>query len=49
MTDNVKYYDDDQITNVSKEFIITEFVREKVFELTNEEVPHSVACVYRTC
>ncbi len=45
MTDNIKYYEDDQITNVSKEFIITEFVREKVFELTNEEVPHSVACI----
>lgn len=45
MKDPIKYYDDDQITNVSKEFIITEFVREKIFVLTNQEVPHSVACV----
>ena len=45
MNDTVKYYDDDQITNVSREFIITEFVREKVFTLTEEEVPHSTACV----
>jgi GTP-binding protein Era len=45
MTDPIKYYEDDQITNVSKNFIISEFVREKVFILTNEEVPHSVACV----
>lgn len=45
MKDTVKYYEDNQITNVSKEFIITEFVREKVFRLTNDEVPHSTACV----
>jgi GTP-binding protein Era len=45
MVDPIRYYDDNQITNVSREFIITEFVREKIFTLTNEEVPHSVACV----
>jgi GTP-binding protein Era len=45
MADPVKYYDDDQITNAPIEFIITEFVREKIFNLTDEEVPHSVACV----
>lgn len=45
MKDPIKYYDDNQITNVSRDFLITEFVREKVFILTNEEVPHSVACV----
>lgn len=44
LKDPVKYYDDDQITNVSNEFIITEFVREKVFTLTNDEVPHSTVC-----
>ena len=44
MIDPIKYYEDDQITNVSKNFIVSEFVREKVFILTNEEVPHSVAC-----
>ncbi|MFA5409420.1 MAG: GTPase Era [Bacilli bacterium] len=45
LKDSIKYYEDDQITNVSTEFIITEFVREKVFILTNDEIPHSVACV----
>lgn len=45
INDPFKYYEDDQITNVSREFIITEFVREKIFVLTNQEVPHSVACV----
>ena len=44
MNDTVKYYEDGQITNMSREFIITEFVREKVFVLTKEEVPHAVAC-----
>lgn len=45
MKDPIQYYDENQITNVSREFIITEFVREKIFVLTEEEVPHSVACV----
>ena len=31
------------ITNVSNQFIIGEMVREKILELTNEEVPHSVS------
>jgi GTP-binding protein Era len=48
MNDDIKYYDDEAITNVSREFIITEFVREKIFKLTNDEVPHSVACVIET-
>ena len=45
MTDEIKYYDDNTITNSSKEFIISEYIREKVLDLTNEEVPHSVTCV----
>lgn len=45
LKDATKYYDEGQITNVSKEFMITELVREKVFNLTNQEVPYSVACV----
>ena len=45
INDQIRYYDNDQITNVSREFVITEFIREKVFNLTNEEVPYSVACV----
>lgn len=45
MKDTVKYYEDGEITNVSKEFMITEFVREKIFNLTDEEVPHSITCV----
>lgn len=45
ITDEIKYFDDDTITNVKTSFIISEYVREKVLELTNEEVPHSVTCV----
>lgn len=43
LTDNIKYFDDDMITNVSNKFIIGEMVREKILELTSEEVPHSVS------
>lgn len=40
-----KYYDDDTLTNTSVRFIIGELVREKILNLTNDEVPHSVTCV----
>lgn len=45
LKDDIKYYGDDDITNKSIEFMITELIREKVFNLTEQEVPHSVACV----
>lgn len=45
LTDDIKYYDDDTLTNTSVRFIIGELVREKIFNLTNDEVPHSVTCV----
>lgn len=45
LTDNIKYYDDDTLTNTSVRFIIGELVREKILNLTNDEVPHSVTCV----
>ena len=45
LPDNIKYFDDDVYTNKRMEFIIAEIVREKVFNLTEEEVPHSVTCV----
>ncbi|MDO8885839.1 GTPase Era [Candidatus Oleimmundimicrobium sp.] len=37
-----KYYPDDTITDQPEKVIIAEFVREKVLELTREEVPYSV-------
>lgn len=45
LEDDIKYYDDSTITNVSDTFIISELIREKVLHLTHEEVPHSVTCV----
>jgi len=45
LKDNIRYYQEDQITNLSPKFMISEVVREKVLRLTNDEVPHSVTCV----
>ena len=45
LSDNIKYYDDDTITNNDQYFMIQELVREKILNLTNDEVPHSVTCV----
>lgn len=45
LTDNIKYYEDDAVTNVSNSFMVSEIIREKILELTHEEVPHSVDVV----
>lgn len=45
LPDNIKYFDDDIITNVSERFLISEIIREKVLNLTREEVPHAVTCL----
>lgn len=45
LTDNIRYYKSDQITNLNPKFMISELVREKVLRLTSNEVPHSVTCV----
>ena len=45
LTDNIKYYEDDVVTNVSNSFMKSEIIREKILELTHEEVPHSVNVV----
>lgn len=39
-----KIYDEDELTNVSTRFIMAEFVREKILELTHDEIPHTVSC-----
>ena len=44
LTDNVMYYGENEITNRSLEFMMSEIIREKIFLLTHEEVPHSVTC-----
>jgi len=45
INDTIKYYDDGVLTNVSSYFLASEFVREKVLELTSDEIPHAVTCV----
>ena len=40
-----QYFPEDQITDHPEYFIVSELIREKVLELTREEVPHSVAVV----
>ena len=45
LTDNIKYYDDDIYTDKTINFMVGELIREKILELTEEEVPHSVSVV----
>jgi GTP-binding protein Era len=45
LPDNVKYYGEDSITNKSIDFLMSEIVREKIFNFTDEEVPHSITCI----
>ncbi|MFC6296003.1 GTPase Era [Lactiplantibacillus daoliensis] len=40
-----QYYPSDQVTDHPERFIISELIREKVLELTRQEVPHSTAVV----
>ena len=45
LPDSVPYYEEGTVTNKSLNFVLSEMIREKVFLLTEEEVPHSVATV----
>lgn len=38
-----QYYPEDQVTDHPERFIISELIREKVLQLTRQEIPHSVA------
>lgn len=38
-----QYYPADQVMDHPEYFIVAEFIREKILELTREEIPHSVA------
>ena len=44
LNDNQKYFPDDQISNISRDFYLSEIIREKVIFYTEQEVPHLVAC-----
>lgn len=45
LTDDIKYYDDNYITDKNTEFFISEYVREKILNNTNDEVPHAITCL----
>lgn len=45
LPDEIKYYDENTLTDRSTSFMISELVREKIFNLTKEEVPHSITCL----
>ena len=45
LPDSIKYFDDETYTNVDTAFMISEYIREKVLELTEDEVPHSTTCI----
>jgi GTP-binding protein Era len=45
LPDEIQYYGKDDVTNKSLEFVMAELVREKVMDLTEQEVPHSLTCI----
>jgi GTP-binding protein Era len=45
MPQGPKYFPDDQLTDQPERFVVTEIIREKIFELTKEEIPYSTAVV----
>lgn len=45
LPDGEKMYDEDLYTSSSERFMVSEIIREKVFNLTEQEVPHSLTCV----
>ncbi|PKM78950.1 MAG: GTPase Era, partial [Firmicutes bacterium HGW-Firmicutes-13] len=38
-----RYYPEEMITDQPERFVVSELIREKILELTRDEVPHSVA------
>ena len=45
LTDDMRYFSDDMVTTNTISFLVSEFVREKLFRMTEEEVPHSITCI----
>ena len=43
LSDSVRYYPEDMITNMSEEFNVSEIIREKIILSTYEEIPHLTA------
>ncbi len=45
LSESEQLYSDEDITNVSRDFLLAEMVREKILNMTKQEVPHAVTCV----
>ena len=45
LTDDIKYYPEDQSSDQDEDFLIAEIIREKLIFATKEEIPHSIAVV----
>lgn len=46
LQDNLKYFDgSNKVTTSSKNFLVSEIIREKVLNYTNQEVPHAITCL----
>jgi len=45
MPQGPKYFPDDQLTDQPERFVVSEIIREKIFDLTKEEIPYSTAVV----
>lgn len=44
LEESAAIYSEEELTNVSTRFIMAEFLREKILELTHDEIPHTVTC-----
>ncbi len=42
--DEVKYFPDEYYTSSSIKFMVSEIVREKLLQVTEDEIPHSITC-----
>lgn len=42
LTDDIAYFDEDDVTDRSRGFLVCELIREKILLLLNDEIPHGV-------
>lgn len=43
LSDAMQYYPNEQVSDYPEEFLMAEVIREKVLQLTHQEIPHSIA------
>lgn len=46
--DEIKYFPDEYYTSSSLKFMVSEIVREKLLQVTEDEIPHSITCYTNT-